>query len=300
MVARVQFAEPVEREEREGRSRLHFVESKIRELRAHRQALLDDVRQLVGEQKDLFDHEGPLQKRLEELHRTHRELGHKISQQRPLRESARKSVDDALAAVRMSRNAGPSEDYVRPTLIRREIQQLELKQQTTALPLAEENAIVARLRELGKRLQLAEKSEVALEARDTERKKKEDELRRCRAEVERLTVDGIALRREREAVMAAMREQLVAIGQQMGAIREKAQQRSEVMAKIDVLSRQIRELEREAQRIVQRARARRQETRRAVARYASVNRRAEATIIEATADAQLEELLKSGKVTLGG
>jgi uncharacterized coiled-coil DUF342 family protein len=200
----------------------------------------------------------------------------------------------------MSRNAGPSEDYVRPTLIRREIQQLELKQQTTALPLAEENAIVARLRELGKRLQLAEKSEVALEARDTERKKKEDELRRCRAEVERLTVDGIALRREREAVMAAMREQLVAIGQQMGAIREKAQQRSEVMAKIDVLSRQIRELEREAQRIVQRARARRQETRRAVARYASVNRRAEATIIEATADAQLEELLKSGKVTLGG
>ena len=99
-----------------------------------------------------------------------------------------------------------------------------------------------------------------------------------------------------------MRSQLVGVGQLVGEMREKARRRGEVMARLDALMTDLRGLEREAQRIVLASRQRRQEARRTIVEY---NRDVRTKVgagptSERVADAQLEELLKRGRVTLGG
>jgi hypothetical protein len=61
----------------------------------------------------------------------------------------------------------------------------------------------------------------------------------------------------------------------------------------------MNELEREGRRIVGETRARRDEARRTVRAYAP-RRSGASSIEESAADAHLQELMKRGKVTLGG
>jgi hypothetical protein len=73
------------------------------------------------------------------------------------------------------------------------------------------------------------------------------------------------------------------------------------MEKIDAVSREMSELDREGRRLFGEMRARREEARRTVRAYSPAGRgRPGGSQADSRADAQLEELLKRGKITLGG
>ncbi len=306
MPGRPTLSEDAEREEREDRDRFYASEGKLRELRGRRSRLLDEVHRLSDEQRALYEARQPLQAKVETAHIEHRELGHRLSELRRERDAARARMDEALSEVRSFAPVVPRSDHprgepMRPEQIRREIQQLELRQQTTALPLTEENALIDRLRELSARLAGAEKNREKFEAHEKRRRELEEGLRTRRAEFEHLGEESARVRAERDRRMESMRAHLVEVGRLLTEMREKARARAESMGRLDALQREIVSLEREMDRLVARSRDRQREARATLREYSRPARRSEAEGAYArTAEANLEELLKRGKVTLGG
>ena len=132
----------------------------------------------------------------------------------------------------------------RPEQLRREIAQLELRQQTTALSLQDENELIGRIRELARRFADAEKRRSEIMARHTQRQVLEENFQAARAEVERLGHETIGVKNVREAAMARMQGVHVEIGQIVGQIRDLSRQRGRVMDHVDEVTRQINDLER--------------------------------------------------------
>ncbi len=302
MPPRGALSEEAEREEREDHEKLRSVDTKLRELRSRRDQFLTQVHQLSDEQKQLFDLRQPKQATLESTNDEHRELGRRLSELRRLRDQARSRLDEAVVAARFARQEMPRGAGVRPEQIRREMADLELRQQTTALPLTEENALIDRLRDLRRQLEEAEKNSQAVLARQTKLKGLEEAVRSARAEVDRLGDEFQKTKVERDRRMESMRAQLVEVGHLVADIREKSRRRGEAMARLDALMTDIRSLEREGQRLVVASRQRRHEARRTIVDY---NRSVRSSVgagepSERVAEAQLEELLKRGRVTLGG
>jgi len=296
------LSEDAEREEREGYDRLRAAESKLRELRGRRDVLLQQVHQLSDEQKALFDSRQPRQDRLEATNDEHRELGRRLAELRRARDQARQRLEEAIVAARFARQELPHGSGARPEQIRREMAQLELRQQTTALPLADENALIDRLRELRRQLDGAEKNATLVQSKQESIRAKEDAVRALRTEVERLNHELETVKVERDRRMGSMRAQLLEVGQLVAQIREKSRQRGQVMERLDTLMVEVRKLEREANELVNASRQRRQEARRTIGDY---NREVRAKVgtgssSDRLADAQLEELLKRGKVVLSG
>ncbi len=312
MPGRPVLSEEAEREDAVEREELYRLESKIREHRGRRQRLIDEVRQLSAEQKALYDARQPRQERLEVSHQEHVALGRQLGEVRRARDEARRAADQALIAVREFRGLEPrpsagrglpsrGSDVPRPEAIRREIKELEMRQQTTALPLPEENALVERLRLLSRLLVDAEKGAAAADERAKKLRELEETLRTHRAEADRLTHELGRVHAERESKMQSMREQLVEVGRLLAELRDKGRQRAEAMERLEASNREVGEMEREAERLFRRSRERRQEARSAVRDY---NRSVRESVagegaFARHADAQLEELMKRGKIVLG-
>ena len=302
MPGRPVLTEEEEQAERAGRDRLHAIDQKLRDLYGRRAASLTQVHQLSDEQRALADLRAPKQAAVETAHRKHREIGIALNENRRARDAARKAVDEALADLREHRAKGPKGERVRPEQLRREIQELELRQQTRALPIPEENALIARVRELHKLLLSAEK-EVGIAAGHAGKLKElEDALKARRVELEQALKAGDALRVERDALNSAVRTQLYEAGAIYAELRSKAQARSEAMGRVEGLSKEIYLLESEGNRILRESRNRRFEAQRAVKEYNRSVRDATGNrdMIARTADAQFEELLKRGRISLGG
>lgn len=302
MPGRSTLSEEAEREEREDHERLRAIDVKIRELRGRRDQLLTQVHQLSDEQKTLFDARQPRQASLESTNDEHRELGRHLSELRRDRDRARTRLDEATVAARLARQELPHGAGVRPEQLRREMAALELKQQTNALPLSEENALIDHLRELRHQLEAAEKNSQALLARQQLLKAREEAVRTARLDVDRLSDELRKTKVERDRRMESMRAQLVGVGQLVAEIREKSRRRGEVMARLDGVMADLRNLEREAQHRVMASRQRRYEAKRAIVDY---NRSVRSQVgsgepTDRVAEAQLEALLKRGRVTLGG
>ena len=302
MPGRSTLSEDAEREEREDHDRLRAIEVKLRELRGRRDQLLAQVHQLSDEQKALFDARQPRQANLEATNDEHRDLGRRLADLRRDRDKARGRLEEAIIAARLSRQEIPPGSQIRPEQLRREMADLELRQQTVALPLADENALIDRLRDLRRQLDTAEKTSQTAQLAQLKLKEKEEAIRIARADVDRLTQELQRAKLERDRRMESMRSQLVGVGQLVGEIREKARRRGEVMARLDALMADVRSLEREADRRIHASRQRRYDAKRTIVDY---NRsvRAQVGTGEATdrvADAQLEELLKRGRITLSG
>jgi uncharacterized coiled-coil DUF342 family protein len=295
------LSEEAEREDVAEREELYRLEGKIREQRGRRQRLIDEVRQLSGEQKALYDQRQPRQDRLEAVHQEHVALGRQLGDVRRARDEARRAADAALVALREYRARLPRVEVPRPELIRKEIRELEMRQQTHAVPLPEENAIVDRLRLLSRQLVEAEKGAAAAEGRTKKLHELEEALRLPRAEADRLAGELNRVHADRESRMQSIKEQLVEVGRLVAELREKGRQRAEAMDRLDASNREVGEMEREAERLFRRSRDRRQEARSAVRDY---NRSVRETVAgegayARHADAQLEELMKRGKVVLG-
>lgn len=302
MPGRSTLSEEAEKEEREGREQLRVTESRLRELWGRRDVLLGQVHSLSEEQKVLFDARGPKQAALEATHHEHVELGRKLAAARARRDAARRTLDEAIAETRVARETAPSVAAPAPAQLRREIADLEHRQETNALPLAEENALIDRIRALRKRAEAAEKSAEAVKAQREAIQAREEAVRTARRALDQLAAEMQTLRVERDRRMASMRDQLVTVGQLVAQIREKSRERTALMGRLNTLMTDVHRLEREATQLVQASRARRAEATRTLREYSrSVRGRAgNESSTERSADAQLEELLKRGRVTLGG
>lgn len=289
-----------EHKNREDRDRLRSIDSKLTALHRHRQELIAEMRRLSSEQKALYDRRQVPQAEVEQLYARHAELGRELTELRKARDAARTAAEQAVVAFRELRlTIGPAE-RVRPDQIRKEIQELELRQQTHALSLDDENALIARLRQRTHDLKDAEAhAQVALE-HERQRKEAEARVAAARAEVERINAEFTKARAERDAMMGNVRAKLEAAGGLIAELRAKGRARADVMDQIDAVSREMHDLEREGRGLLAATRARQEEARRMVRAYAPRRGRTPEEALASVAEAQLNELLKRGKVTLGG
>ena len=299
---RPHLSEEAEREEAEDRDRLRALDQKLRDLRSRRQLLLDQVHKLSDEQKALYDARQPRQESLERANDEHRHLGKELASLRQERDRARAKLEEALVAVRLARPDLTASRTGRPEQLKREMAELERRQQTTALSLSDENALIDRMRQLRKQLEEAEKNHAAFEAREKKRHELEEAFRLQKAELDRLAAAMVRVKGERDRRMTSMRDQLVEVGGLVAAIREKARARGDLMEKIEGLNRQLFDTDREASQLVHRTRARRLEAKRTIGEY---NREVRESVAgprayDRVADQQLNELMKRGRITLSG
>jgi len=187
---------------------------------------------------------------------------------------------------------------VRPELIRKEIAQLELRQQTRALPLDEENALIALLRQRAQELKQAEARTAIAAAHQKKLKDAETALDAAREEFERSGKALAAAKAERDAKMTAVREKLQVAGGLIASLREKARARAEAVGKVDALSREMDELDGEARQLLAKSRSRRDQARRMLRAYSHTRGPPSEELLATAAEAHLEELLKRGKITL--
>lgn len=299
MAPRPILSDEQERAEREDRARLRAIDAKLDALFRRRQELIAELRRISTEQKALFDQRQAPQDEVERLYEQHGVLGKKLATLRGGREAARKKVEEAVIRYRELKLTFAPGERVRPEQLRREIAELDLKQQTRALPLDEENALIDRLRQRTRELKDAEARASVVAEHERLRKEAEQSVAAARAEVERLGEALTLLKAERDATMAAVRAKLVAAGALLAELRSRSRARAEVAEKLDALGREMRELEREGRAVLGKSRARRDEARKMLRAY-SRRREPSEDLLSSTAEAQLEELLKRGKITLGG
>lgn len=302
MPPRAHLSEEAEKEEYEDRERSRLLRTKLRDLIDRRRRLIDEVRRISDEQHELYERRRPGQEEVERIHEEYRELGHRIVEARRVRDAARQKVLQAIGDLREFRARLPRGEKVRPEAIRREIADLERRQQTTALPIAEENALIDRLRKLTQSLVLAEQAKgvadeqikalAALEAALTER----------RAEMAKRSEELPKLIEERERRMQAIKGRLAAAGQLVGEIRGRAKAREALMEKIRLLGTDIEALEKEFDKLERASRDRRREANAVISEYRrSVGGGVDGeTARSRAADERLEQLLKRGKVELRG
>jgi uncharacterized coiled-coil DUF342 family protein len=285
--------------ERDDRTQLRSIDARLRSLGDKRQALIVEMRRLSAEQKALYDRRQEPAAQVEQMYREHTELGRRAIELRSQREAARRALEESVVALRELKLSFAPGERVRPDQIRREIAQLEHRQQTEALPLDEENALIKHLRQRHQDLRVAEAKTQVVADHEQKRKDAEAKVVAARTEVDRLGKEAARAREERDAKMNAVRSKLVEAGGAVADLRAKGRERAAVMAQIDAVSREMNDLEREGRRIFAETRARREEARKTVRAYAP-HRSGGSSIPDSHADQQLQELLKRGKITLGG
>ncbi len=288
-----------ERDEREDRNRLRTLDARLDALHRQRQPLNADIQRLAAEQRALYDRRQAPQDLVEKLYREHGELGRKAAELRTQRDRARTKVDEALIRLRELRLTFAPGERVRPENLKREIAELELLQQTRAVPIDEENALIARLRQRSQELKTAEARAGLVSEHERQRKEAEAAVAAARAEVDALGAAMAEARSARDRRMVEIRETLEGAGALVAEMRAKGRERAELMARVDAMGREIADLEREGRRLIGAARARREESRKTVREFTR-HRGPTADLLDTAAEAQLAELMKRGKVTLGG
>lgn len=297
---RALLSDEEEREDRDDRERLRAIDAKLRSLFDRREDLIADVRHISSEQKAIYDRRLAPQNEVERLYEEHNALGKRIAVLRSARESARKKVEEAIIRVREVRLTIAPRERVRPEQIRKEIADLELRQMTHALPLPEENALIALLRQRAQELKHVEARTATIVAHQKTLRDAETAVTGARDAFELSGNALLAAKAERDAKMIAVKEKLRAAGGLIAALREKGRARADAIEKVDAVSGEMSELEREARSILARSRSRRDQARKMMRTYSHSRGPPSEDLLATTAEAQLEELLKRGKITLGG
>lgn len=300
MPPRALLSDEEEREDRDDREKLRAIDTKLRSLFDRREDLIVEVRRISSEQKSIYDRRQAPQVEVERLYEEHNALGKRIAELRSAREAARKKVEDAVVHLREVRLTFAPGERVRPDQIRKEIADLELRQQTRAVPIDEENALIALLRQRAQELKQAEARTATVAAHQRALKEAEGALVAAREAFDQCGKALAGAKAERDAKMAAVREKLQVAGSLIASLREKGRARADAVEKVDAVSHEMGELEREARRLLARARSRRDQARKMLRPYSHGRGPPSEDLLATTAEAQLEELLKRGKITLGG
>ncbi len=299
MPPRLALSDRADQEERDDRARLRVLDAKLSSLIGRRRELFDELRRRSAEQKELYARTSGPGADAEQLHERHVQLGRHLAELRGARDAARRKVDDAVIHRRELMLTFDRREHDRPELIRREIAQLELRQQTRALPLDEENALVARLRQRARDLKEAEGRASQVEEHGKQRKEADAAVEAARAEVLRVAEEMARAASEREATKVAIRAALEEAGSRIAELRARGRERTEVMRMIDEVSREIAEVEREGRELLSRTRARRAEARQVMRDHAPRKGPPPEDLVASAAEARFAELMRQGKVTLG-
>ncbi len=284
--------------DREDREQLRRLESRFEVLLARRRALLADVRKLSSEQKELYDRRQAPQVEVEKLHAEHGGLGRKLSELRRARDAARKAVDEAIVRRRELLLTFDRGERERPEQIRREIAQLEHRQQTKALSIKEENELIAHLRKRSADLKEAEARVATVAQHEKQRKEADAAIVAARAEADRLAAEMAKARSDRDGKMVAMRQKLESAGSLVAEIRAKARAREAVMREVIAVGKELDEVDRQGRELLARSRARRAEAVRTLRQYTRPRGAPQEEAIANVAEAHFLELMKRGKVTL--
>jgi uncharacterized coiled-coil DUF342 family protein len=287
-------------EERAERRRLDQLDAKIRELRPKRQALIQELLRLSDEQRQMFDQRAPQQARLEELNDAHRRLGRELGPLRSELDRARKTRDERLAVVREQRARLPKSARSPVDQLKKEMAKLELEQQTRAVTLEEENALIGRMRQLRKEVAVAESEIAEVTKRVEGLHAAEAAFEAARLDVDRLRKALDDQRAARDRAMETLKGELVTAGQAMAKLREKSQARGTVRRELDEVDRTLRGMEREFDELRRQYRSRRGEARRVVVEHNRTARRAtsDTSELDRAVDDRMEQLLKEGKIRL--
>jgi chromosome segregation ATPase len=289
--------EEVEREERDDHQRLRTLEGRFEALLDRRRTLLGELRKLSSEQRTLVEQRQTPQTEVERLYEAHGQLGRQLSELRAARDAARRRVEESVVRKRELLLTFDRSERERPDQIRRELAELELRQQTHALKIDEENALIARLRRRSADLKEAEARIQVVAAHESLRKEADLGIASARAEVDRLGEEFRVARAARDAAMTAIREKHQAAGALVAELRAKGKARAEVIRELNSLGQELDSVDREGRELLARSRARRAEAMKTLRQY-SARRRQPDEALASIADAHLEELLKRGKVTL--
>jgi uncharacterized coiled-coil DUF342 family protein len=294
------LSEEEEERERADRAKFAELERRFRTLETQRHGLIEEMRKLSAEQKALYDRRQAPQQEVERLYDEHGALGKKLAELRGGLEKARRHFEASVIALRELHGAIPARDRVNPEQLKREIALLEHRQQTSVLSLVDEKALIDRLRQISKDLKEIEKRAAVVAAHEKQRKEAEARVAACRAEVDRLGAEFARARHDRDAKMGAVRSKLETAGQVVAELRAKGKARAEIMDRIDVVSREMMELDREGRKLHGESRARREEAMKTLRAYTKARSGPREDVMASVAEANLTELLKRGKVTLGG
>jgi uncharacterized coiled-coil DUF342 family protein len=300
MPARPLFSEQWQREEREERDRLHQLETQLNLLLDARRDLIAQVRGLSSKQQELYNRRQEPQSEAERLHEEFGQLGRRLSELRGECEKARQKLEEAVVRRRELVLTFDRGERVNPEQLRREIAALELRQQTRALPIKEEDALIAELRQKAKDLQQFEaRKEIAAE-HERQRKEADAAIVAARAEVARLVQEMGTARTERDKRRGEIPAKLEAAGALVAEMRVAGRARAELMTRLDALGREIAEVEREGRELLARARQRRADAREIMKEYARPLPAPHRSDPATAAESNLDELMKRGKVTLRG
>lgn len=294
------LSDEAEQEERSDQELLHRLETKHGTLLDKRHHLITEVRRISAEQKALYDQRQAPQTEVERLYEEHSQLGKRLSELRSLRDKARHQVEAKVIARRELAFAIGTSEPARPEALRKEIAELELRQQTRALPIDEENALIAHLRQRSKELKAAESHAAQILEHARQRKAADGAIVEARGAVDQIAQEMERTRGERDRKMIEVRTKLEFAGGMVAEMRAKGRARAELMAQVDAVSREIDALDLEGRQVFQRLRARRDEARKLMRTFSPPRERAPRDIVATAADRRFEELMKRGKVQLGG
>ncbi|MGP8078797.1 MAG: hypothetical protein ACLQD8_00530 [Thermoplasmata archaeon] len=300
MPPRAFFSEQWQREEREERDRLRQLEARLNSLLDKRRELVGQVRGLSAKQQELYNRRQAPQAEAEQLHEEFGQLGRHLSELRRGCEAARRKLEDAVIRRRELVLTFDRGERLNPEQVRREMAELELRQQTRALPIKEEDALIAELRQKAKELKEFEaRKEIAAE-HERQRHEADAAIVAARAEVARLVEEMETARSERDKRRGEIPARLEAAGALVAEMRVAGRARAELLTQLDVLGREIAEVEREGRELMARSRQRRADAREILKEYARPLPSPRRNDPSAVAESHLEELMKRGKVTLRG
>ncbi|HTP54958.1 MAG TPA: hypothetical protein VML94_08405 [Thermoplasmata archaeon] len=261
MRSRAGFSEQWQREERAERDRLRQLEGRLNSLLDRRRELVGQVRALTSKQQELYYGQHGPQAEAERLHHESGQLGRHLAELRNARDKARQALEDAVIRRRELVLTFDRGERLNPEQLRKEMAELELRQQTRALPIEEENALIAELRQKAKDLQLYEsRKEIAAE-HERQRKEADAAILAARAEIDRIMKEMEASRAEREKRRSEIPANLEAAGAVVAELRVIGRNRAELVAQVDALSREIAEVEREGRELMARTRQREEDAR---------------------------------------
>jgi uncharacterized coiled-coil DUF342 family protein len=287
-------------EERKARETRIAAEQKLDSLRAHRRDLFLTVNRLSEEVMDLQRRRQSLNDEVQNWHSTFKALGDKQRTLKDARTRLMDQLDELMEALHQKKSSMP-QGSPRHKSLASEIAQMEKEQQTKVMSLKEENALIDRIRQL--RLKLADAEKV--EAKWMEAEKATSALKSdadaLRQKIAQTNAEMNKLRAQRDEIMAKVKGHLAEIGHVLTEIRSKGKARSELLDKVKQSGEEIAEMGKKVLDLSHESRRRIDEARRNYVEHGETVRKTflakEAR--ERSADENLTNLLKNGKVELG-
>lgn len=275
-------------------------EHKLRGMKEKRAEMLALARRLGEEAMDLQGRRGPLYEEVEKLHQEFRDLGKRTGEIRSERDKMHGRMDQLRIELREEGAGHDRRDRPRPDRLVQEIAALEKKQQTTAMPLKEENALIDRMRELRAQMTEAEKNQSVWKAKDSTLMGLREEMDLLRKKDEELSREFEQVRKRRGEVMGKVKGQLVEVGHLVAEIRAKGKARAELLSKVDTLSDEIRELERGVMGMLHQSREKKMEARKLLDDHNRSVRQMTRNedLLSRTTEDNLKNLFKNGKISL--